>query len=106
MIITIICAILLLYGLIQYDKGHYAKTLLILVFFASSAFIINFGVPLLKYKDFGLLLLFGCCFIGCKKDSNFFKISSFPGSKISLAFLLFFLSLIPQHYNLTLFISS
>lgn len=91
MIITIICAILLLYGLIQYDKGHYAKSLLILVFFASNAFIINFGVPLLKYKDFGLLFLFGCCFLGCRKDSNFFKISSFPGAKISLAFLLFFL---------------
>lgn len=91
MIITIICAILLLYGLIQYDKGHYAKSLLILVFFASNAFIINFGVPLLKYKDFGLLLLLGCCFIGCRKDSNFFKISSFSGAKISLAFLLFFL---------------
>ncbi len=91
MIITIICAILLLYGLIQYDKGHYAKSLLILVFFASSAFIVNIGTPLLKYKDFGLLLLFGCCFIGYRKNSNFFKISSFSGAKISLAFLLFFL---------------
>lgn len=91
MIITIICSILLLYGLIQYDKGHYAKSLLILVFFASSAFIINLGTPLLKYKDFGLLLLIGYCFIGYKKKSNFFKVDSLPGAKISLAFLLFFL---------------
>lgn len=91
MIITIICAILLLYGLIQYDKGHYAKSLLILVFFASSAFIINLGTPVLKYKDFGLLLLVGYCFIGYKKNSDFFKINSLPGAKISLAFLLFFL---------------
>lgn len=91
MIITIICAILLLYGLIQYDKGHYAKSLLILVFFASSAFIINLGTPVLKYKDFGLLLLGGFCFIGYKKNSNFFKINSLPGAKISLAFLIFFL---------------
>lgn len=91
MIITIICAILLLYGLIQYDKGHYAKSLLILVFFASNAFIINFGIPILKYKDFGLLLLVGYCFIGYSKNSNFFKISSLSGAKISLAFLLFFL---------------
>lgn len=91
MIITIVCAILLLYGLIQYDKGHYARTLLILVFFASNAFIINLGTPILQYKDFGLLLLMGYCFIGFKKKSNFFKIDSLPGAKISLAFLIFFL---------------
>lgn len=90
MIITIICSILLLYGLAQYNKGHYAKSLFVLVFFASSAFIVNLGTPLLKYKDFGLLLLVGCCLIGYKRNSAFFKIGSLFGAKISLAFLLFF----------------
>lgn len=91
MVITVVCVILLLYALAQYDKGHYAKALLVLVFFASNAFIINFGEPWLKYKDFGLLLLFGCCLIGYKKNPAFFKIGSLSGAKISLAFLLFFL---------------
>lgn len=91
MVITIVCIILLLYALVQYDKGHYAKALLVLVFFASNAFIINFGEPRLKYKDFGLLLLFGCCLIGFKKNSAFFKIGSLSGAKISIAFLIFFL---------------
>lgn len=73
MIATIISICLLLAALIQYNKGKYAWPLFILIFFASNAFIINFGDTPLKFKDFGILLLLGCCFVGFQKIHLFFQ---------------------------------
>lgn len=80
----------MLFALIQYNKGKYAWPLFTLIFFASNAFILNLGDPTLKYKDFGILLLFGCSFIGLLRDSSFFSIKGLSGAKISMLFLLFF----------------
>ena len=90
MIATIISICLLLAALIQYNKGKYAWPLFILIFFASDAFIINLGEAPVKYKDFGILLLFGCCCIGYLKNSSFFSIKGLSGAKISALFLVFF----------------
>lgn len=90
MIATIISICLLLAALIQYNKGKYAWPLFILIFFASSAFIVNLGEAPVKYKDFGILLLFGCCCIGYLKNSSFFSIKGLSGAKISALFLTFF----------------
>lgn len=91
MIATIISIFLLLAALIQYNKGKYAWPLFILIFFASNAFIINFGDTPLKFKDFGILLLLGCCFIGFQKNTSFFSIKKLRGAKISALFLTFFI---------------
>lgn len=91
MVATIISIFLLLYALMQYNKGHYAWPLFILVFFASNAFIMNFGIPVLQYSDFGLLLLFGCSVLGYIRNSSFFKIKKYAGAKLSLVFILLFL---------------
>ena len=90
MIATILNIVLLLYAFFQYNKGRYAWPLFILVFFASNAFIINIGEPVIKYMDFGLLLLFGCSVLGSLRDSSFFKIKKDTGAKIALFFVLFF----------------
>lgn len=91
MIATIISICLLLAALIQYNKGNYAWPLFILIFFASDAFIINFGATPIKYKDFGILLLLGCSFIGFQKNTSFFSIKRLSGAKISALFLIFFI---------------
>ena len=62
----------------------------ILIFFASSAFIVNLGEAPVKYKDYGILLLFGCCCIGFLRNSSFFSIKGLSGAKISALFLTFF----------------
>jgi hypothetical protein len=49
MIATILNVVLLLYAFIQYNKGRYAWPLFILTFFASNAFIINIGEPIIKF---------------------------------------------------------
>lgn len=90
MIATIISICLLIAALIQYNKGKYAWPLFILMFFASDAFIINFGATPIKYKDFGILLLLGCSFIGFQKNTSFFSIKRLSGAKISALFLIFF----------------
>ena len=90
MIATIISICLLLAALIQYNKGKYAWPLFILIFFASNAFIINLGEAPVKYKDYGILLLFGCCCIGFLRNSSFFSIKGLSGAKISALFLTFF----------------
>lgn len=91
MIATILSLILLLYALAQYNKGKYAYPFFILVFYASNAFIINFGQPIIKYQDFGILLLLGCCFLGYIRTPTFFSIRKQAGAKISLLLLLFFI---------------
>lgn len=91
MIATIISICLLLAALIQYNKGKYAWPLFILIFFASDAFIINLGEAPVKYKDYGILLLFGCCCIGFLRNSSFFSIKGLSGAKISALFLVFLL---------------
>lgn len=91
MIATIISICLLLAALIQYNKGKYAWTLFILIFFASNALIINLGNPSIKYKDFGILLLLGCSFIGFQRNTSFFSIKGLSGAKISALFLIFFI---------------
>lgn len=58
--------------------------------FASDAFIINFGATPIKYKDFGILILLGCSFIGFQKYI-FFLIKRLSGAKISALFLIFFI---------------
>lgn len=90
MIATIISICLLLAALIQYNKGKYAWPLFILIFFASDAFIINFGEAPIKFKDYGILLLLGCCFLGYLRNSSFFSIRGLSGAKISALFLTFF----------------
>lgn len=90
MIATIVSICLLLAALIQYNKGKYAWPLFILMFFASDAFIINFGEVLIKFKDCGILLLLGCCFLGYLRNSSFFSIKGLSGAKISALFLFFF----------------
>ena len=90
MIATIISICLLLAALIQYNKGKYAWPLFILIFFASNAFIINFGEAPIKFKDYGILLLLGCCFLGYLRNSSFFSIKGLSGAKISALFLTFF----------------
>lgn len=90
MIATIISICLLLAALILYNKGKYAWPLFILIFFASDAFIINLGEAPVKYKDYGILLLFGCCCIGFLRNSSFFSIKGLSGAKISALFLVFF----------------
>lgn len=90
MIATIISICLLLAALIQYNKGKYAWPLFILIFFASDAFIINLGEAPVKYKDYGILLLLGCCCIGFLRNSSFFSIKGLSGAKISALFLVFF----------------
>ena len=91
MIATIISICLLLAALIQYNKGNYAWPLFILIFFASDAFIINFGATPIKYKDFCILFLLGCSFIGFQKNTSFFSIKRLSGAKISALFLIFFI---------------
>ena len=91
MVATIINIVLLLYAFIQYNKGRYAWPLFILTFFASNAFIVNIGEPVIKYTDFGLLLLFGCSILGSLRDPSFFTIRKYTGAKISLFFLVFFI---------------
>lgn len=76
--------------LIQYNRGKYAWPLFILIFFASDAFIINLGEAPVKYKDYGILLLLGCCCIGFLRNSSFFSIKGLSGAKISALFLSFF----------------
>ena len=90
MIATIISIFLLLAALIQYNKGKYAWPLFILIFFASNAFIINFGEAPIKFKDYGILLLLGCCFLGYLRNLSFFSIKGLSGAKISALFLTFF----------------
>lgn len=90
MIATLISICLLLAALIQYNKGKYAWPLFILIFFASNAFIINFGEAPIKFKDYGILLLLGCCFLGYLRNSSFFSIKGLSGAKISALFLTFF----------------
>lgn len=90
MIATIISICLLLAALIQYNKGKYAWPLFILIFFASDAFIVNLGEAPVKYKDYGILLLLGCCCIGFLRNSSFFSIKGLSGAKISALFLVFF----------------
>lgn len=91
MIATIISICLLLAALIQYNKGKYAWPLFILIFFASDAFIINFGEAPIKFKDYGILLLLGCCCLGYLRNSSFFSIKGLSGAKISALFLFFFI---------------
>lgn len=91
MIATIISICLLLAALIQYNKGKYAWPLFILIFFASDAFIINLGEAPVKYRDFGILLLLACCFLGYLRNSSFFSIKGLSGAKISALFLVFFI---------------
>lgn len=90
MMATIISICLLLAALIQYNKGKYAWPLFILIFFASNAFIVNLGESPVKYKDYGILLLLGCCWIGFLRNSSFFSIKGLSGAKISALFLVFF----------------
>lgn len=90
MIATIISICLLLAALIQYSKGKYAWPLFILIFFASGAFIVNLGETPVKYKDFGIFLLLGCCSIGFLRNPSFFSINKKSGAKISALFLVFF----------------
>lgn len=90
MIATIISICLLLAALIQYNRGKYAWPLFILIFFASDAFIMNLGEAPVKYKDYGILLLLGCCCIGFLRNSSFFSIKGLSGAKISALFLSFF----------------
>lgn len=90
MVATILNVVLLLYAFIQYNKGRYAWPLFILTFFASNAFIINIGEPIIKFSDFGLLLLLGCCVLGYLRDSSFFIVRKYAGAKISLFFWVFF----------------
>lgn len=90
MIATVLSVVLLLFALLKYNSGRYAWPLFILIFFASNAFLVNLGDPILKYKDFGLLMLVGCCCLGLKRDSSFFKFKGIPGAKISVCFLAFF----------------
>jgi hypothetical protein len=90
MIATVLSVILLLFALLRYNSGRYAWPLFILIFFASDAFIVNLGDPILKYKDFGLLLLVSCSCLGVKRDSSFFRFKGIPGAKISVCFLVFF----------------
>lgn len=90
MIATIISICLLLAALIQYNKGKDAWPLFILIFFASDAFIINLGEAPIKYRDFGILLLLACCFLGYLRNSSFFSIKGLSGAKISALFLTFF----------------
>ena len=90
MIATIISIFLLLAALIQYNKGKYAWPLFILIFFATSAFIVNLGATPIKFKDYGILLLLGCCFLGYLRNSSFFSIKGLSGAKISALFLVFF----------------
>lgn len=81
---------MLLAALIQYNKGKYAWPLFILIFFATSAFIVNLGATPIKFKDYGILLLLGCCFLGYLRNSSFFSIKGLSGAKISALFLVFF----------------
>lgn len=90
MIATIISICLLLAALIQYKKGKYAWPLFILIFFATGAFIVNLGATPIKFKDYGILLLLGCCFLGYLRNSSFFSIKGLSGAKISALFLVFF----------------
>ena len=90
MIATIISICLLLAALIQYNKGKYAWPLFILIFFATGAFIVNLGATPIKFKDYGILLLLGCCFLGYLRNSSFFSIKGLSGAKISALFLVFF----------------
>ena len=90
MIATIISIFLLLAALIQYNKGKYAWPLFILIFFATGAFIVNLGATPIKFKDYGILLLLGCCFLGYLRNSSFFSIKGLSGAKISALFLTFF----------------
>lgn len=91
MISTIASVLLLLYALNKYNKGRYAWPLLAIVFFASNAFIINLGdAPVVKYKDFGLILLSGCCLLARFRDQSFFRLNHSMGATIAAAFLLFF----------------
>ena len=90
MIATIISICLLLAALIQYNKGKYAWPLFILIFFATGAFIVNLGSTPIQFKDYGILLLLGCCFLGYLRNSSFFSINGLSGAKISALFLVFF----------------
>lgn len=90
MIATIISICLLLAALIQYKKGKYAWPLFILIFFATGAFIVNLGATPIQFKDYGILLLLGCCFLGYLRNSSFFSIKGLSGAKISALFLVFF----------------
>ena len=90
MIATIISICLLFAALIQYNKGKYAWPLFILIFFATGAFIVNLGATPIKFKDYGILLLLGCCFLGYLRNSSFFSIKGLSGAKISALFLVFF----------------
>lgn len=90
MIATIISIFLLLAALIQYKKGKYAWPLFILIFFATGAFIVNLGATPIQFKDYGILLLLGCCFLGYLRNSSFFSIKGLSGAKISALFLVFF----------------
>lgn len=90
MIATIISIFLLLAALIQYNKGKYAWPLFILIFFATGAFIVNLGATPIKFKDYGILLLLGCCFLGYLRNSSFFSIKGLSGAKISALFMVFF----------------
>ena len=56
MVWTIIDIILLFISIVDYRKGNYVKTLVIMIFFFTNAFIIG-GAPLIKHADWGLVLL-------------------------------------------------
>lgn len=88
MIITLLNILLFCIAINSYAKKKYVASVVILAFFTTNAFILNIGVPYVKYIDFGLLEIAACTIIGICRFEKFFSISTFPG-KLFFTFFIF-----------------
>ena len=90
MIATLLNILLFCIAISSYATKKYVASVVILAFFATNAFILNFGDPFLKYIDLGLLEIIFCTFIGFYRYKKFFSTSTFPG-RLFMFFLVFLL---------------
>ena len=88
MIATLLNILLFCMAISSYATKKYVASVVILAFFTTNAFILNIGVPYVKYIDFGLLEIAICTIIGFYRFDKFFSISTFPG-KLFIAFFIF-----------------
>lgn len=89
MIATIFDIILFFIAVNKYGNGKKDVALIIVVFFATNAFLVNLGNPIIKHTDMGLLTLAVCSLIGWHRNPSFWRIDKQKGAFIIAVFLLF-----------------
>lgn len=87
---VIIYLVVLLLGVKSYLKQRYVGSVVSYAFLVTNGFIINWGSLPVKGPDMGLFLLIICCFIGYKRNRDFFNVKKSVFGRQVAIFLLFF----------------